>query len=126
MIQKVTSIKRKVLTLIGIPPKNETGYDNARRFVEHVRLEAQTNKIIVMYGDGVHDSPSIMGVIRSGWKWMGNEAWRAYVLNLIVEHKVPITEYRFSPPDELGDWVFVAQSTVGIKHITQLSLDDVA
>lgn len=94
--------------LLGRPV--ETGAENAVAFVKAVHRKAQETRFVIM---DPHD-----------WPWMYNDAWRGRVLELLVEQGSPVSEARFTPPDDLAGWLFDARSTVVRLRVQTLSLDE--
>ena len=90
--------------------RKETGAENAVRFVKVISKKAQEGRFIQAHP---HD-----------WPWMYNEAWRERVLQILAESGTPVTDARFTPPDDLDGWLFDARSTVKRLRVTTLSLDE--
>ncbi|QYW02162.1 hypothetical protein CPT_Sonora_060 [Stenotrophomonas phage Sonora] len=108
--------------LLGRPPVDETGEQNARRFVEAVVRLAHDERVILCYPhQGLRASGR--GDIRFGWVWMLNPLWRARVAELLKD--APVRDVIFSEPDTMDGWTFSAHTTVPVPRVAQLALDEV-
>lgn len=94
----------------------ETGEQNARRFVETVARLAHDERVIICYPTGTWTQRCEA----RGWQWMMNERWRARVLDLL--RLAPVRDPQFHAPDSLDGWTFTAYSTVPVPRIAQLEL----
>lgn len=100
---------------------NETGAENARRFVAAVEKLARDERMVQLF-----PHPGYHGVKheRYGWEWMMNPLWRERVLELLKD--APVKDATFHAPDSLDGWTFTAISTVPVPRIAQLTLEDIA
>lgn len=108
-------------SLLGSTPSDETGEENAHRFVRVVATLAREERVIICYPHGPFRKAKGGNHPRCGWVWMLNPLWRARVLELLAD--APVKEAKFHEPDELDGWTFSAYSTVPVPRIAQLTLD---
>lgn len=94
--------------------RNETGEQNAERFVQAVMAAALDQRVIIFWEDG-----------RPAWPWMKNKAWRDYVFRRLGELRIPVRDGEFKGPDALDEsWMFVAHSTANQHRIQTMELTD--
>lgn len=108
-------------SLLGSTPSDETGEENAQRFVRVVSTLARDERVILCYPHGPFGKARGGADPRCGWVWMLNPLWRARVLELLAA--APVKDAKFHEPDTMDGWTFSATSTVPVPRIAQLTLD---
>lgn len=107
--------------LFGTVAPDETGEENAQRFVRVVSTLARDERVIICYPHGPFGKARGGGDPRCGWVWMLNPLWRARVIDLLGG--APVKDAKFHEPDSMDGWTFSATSTVPVPRIAQLTLD---
>lgn len=100
---------------------NETGLQNAERFVTALESLAERHRLIEMF-----PHPGFHGVKgeQYEWVWMPNVCWRDVVKHLIQERKSSVRDVQFHAPDSMDGWTFSAISTTPLPRVAHLSLDE--
>ncbi len=106
------------LPIIGRAVPTETGFEAAERFVSLVAEAAQQDRVVRFYRLPRRNTDL------GGWEWMANEDWRNEVLRYLESKGVQVKDAHFVPPDPMGDWEFIAMSTVAVPYVATLTLAD--
>lgn len=107
------------LPLIGRAMPTESGFEAAERFVTLVTEAAQQDRVVRFYRNPRRNNSDA-----GGWEWMANSQWREEVLRYLKDKDVQVKDATFVPPDAMGDWEFIAMSTVAVPYVATLNLAD--